>query len=238
MGGTWCGVNIKDGDFCMLTNCWSNKMNPVENPITRGFIVSHFLTKEEVDFTYLRKDYDKYQGFNLIYGNVFDSNSFVYESNRTETIPQKKQIPIEKTLKDGIHVLTNSFINDTTWPKTEILTNQLKEYFNEIKEKKISVEELKKKIIEFMCLRPCPEIEKFPKYSNVQLGEYDETDYEGLGNIFIDTKNTKTRSQILLIVDKNQNVNYYYGNTENLEVNKKSVEIDQSIYKEFKFSKD
>eukprot|EP01080_Neovahlkampfia_damariscottae_P001421 gene1421-12041_t len=180
MGGTWCGVNVKNGDFCMLTNCWSNKLNPVKNPVTRGFLVSHYLTKEEDGFEYLRKDYDSYQGFNLIYGNIFKPDSFIYESNRTESIPQKKQVPIEKSLKEGIHVCTNSFLNDKTWPKTDFLTQTLQNYFEEIKDKKISVEELKDKIIQIMCSRPSPSLEKFPKYTDVQPNEYDESDIEGI----------------------------------------------------------
>lgn len=42
--GTWMGISTKTFDFAMLTNCWSETIfNDIENPISRGKLVQHFL---------------------------------------------------------------------------------------------------------------------------------------------------------------------------------------------------
>jgi uncharacterized protein with NRDE domain len=217
----------------MLTNSWSETMNPVENPLSRGFLIQNFLTKEP-DFSYLKEEYDNYQGFNLIYGNVFDPKSFFYQSNRSVDIPQKKQIPKEIKLNDGVHVVSNSFLDDLTWPKTKIFKNALIDLFKENSSEDLKVEELQEKLIKVQNLRPCSR--DLPKYSDVQKGEYTESDYEFIGNIFVCTKKTKTRAQTIVIVDKENVVHYFYGNTEGFEVNGENVDA-QNVFKEFKISK-
>jgi uncharacterized protein with NRDE domain len=104
-GGTWMGITT-GGRFAAVTN-YRDLREFREHPMSRGLMVKEFLTTHETPETFLEKvipEQDKYNGFNLILG---DLTSFVYYSNRgSET----------RALEPGIYGLSNHLI-DTPWPK-------------------------------------------------------------------------------------------------------------------------
>lgn len=42
-GGTWCGLNTKTGNVCILTNVGFDEANTNVNAVTRGKLVTKFL---------------------------------------------------------------------------------------------------------------------------------------------------------------------------------------------------
>ena len=104
-GGTWFGIT-KGGSLAGITNYRDPKLVKKKAP-SRGRLVSRFLLASDGPRSYLdgvRKDASKYNGFNLIIGNV---NELYWYSNRGEEI---------RRLNPGIYGLSNHFL-DTPWPK-------------------------------------------------------------------------------------------------------------------------
>ena len=105
MRGTWMGIS-KSGRFAALTNY--RQMPITETFISsRGALVTEFISKEMTADSYetiLRNDASKYDGYNLIYGNV---ENLRYFSNRGAD---------NSELKPGIYGLSNHLL-DTPWPK-------------------------------------------------------------------------------------------------------------------------
>lgn len=112
-GGTWLGVNRK-GKIAALTNFREpGGMN--HNGMSRGFLVSDFLSKDMEAKAYLedvaaRKN--DYGGFNLLAGTA---GRLFWYSNRGGGITK---------LTPGIHALSNHLL-DTPWPKVETVRRKL-----------------------------------------------------------------------------------------------------------------
>ena len=105
-GGTWLGIT-RHGRFAALTN-FRDPSSLKTNAPSRGELVSRFLCDREhsEDFlTYLKENGQRYNGFNLIFGQM--DTLFCY-SNRHGGGP----------LEPGVHGLSNAFIN-VPWPKVE-----------------------------------------------------------------------------------------------------------------------
>jgi uncharacterized protein with NRDE domain len=105
-GGTWLGIN-RNGRFAALTNIREPDVAEPQGVISRGHLVSEFLTAEQSAVSYLRHlRPERYNGFNLICGHV---SRLYYASNRNGP-PQP--------LGAGIHGVSNALLN-TPWPKLE-----------------------------------------------------------------------------------------------------------------------
>lgn len=107
-GGSWLGAT-ESGRFAALTN-FRDPANSVENPVTRGSLVSDYLLNGESPETYLASiepNHAQYEGFNLL---VSDQENFWYYSNR-HTQPAQR-------LSKGIYGLSNHLL-DTPWPKVK-----------------------------------------------------------------------------------------------------------------------
>jgi uncharacterized protein with NRDE domain len=102
-GGTWMGMT-KKGKISMLTN-YRDPKNIKTNAPSRGFLVADFLEQEVEAASYLKRiEPSKYNGFNLILGDV---NNLWYLSNYKEGITK---------LDNGLYGLSNALLN-TPWPK-------------------------------------------------------------------------------------------------------------------------
>jgi|FLOH01.1.fsa_nt_gi uncharacterized protein with NRDE domain len=105
-GGTWLGVH-SSGRFAAVTNFREPGVE-VQNALSRGRMVTEFLT-EKLDsnafLSALQDDFTRYNGFNLI---VYDGEKLGYCSNRAPFGPQ--------LLKKGIYGLSNDLL-DSPWPK-------------------------------------------------------------------------------------------------------------------------
>lgn len=155
----------------------------------------------------------------------------IYASNRTSTIPQDIQKPKQVKIQDGVHVLSNSFLNDSTWPKVKLLHEKSKTLLSDLPND-IKPEDLRDKIFDIMTTRPqCKEL---PDSKTIQSTHYSDADKEELGNIFVNAmdKRYKTKSIVVILVHKSGKIFYYHKNTENLKVDGKDVEKSNDI-KEF-----
>ena len=106
-GGTWLGVT-RNGRFAALTNFRDPSDRKTDAP-SRGQLVSDYLIGTMSAREYLlelREHAGKYQGFNLLAG---DMNSLHYFSSR---IGEIIKVP------PGVHALSNHSLNEP-WPKVE-----------------------------------------------------------------------------------------------------------------------
>lgn len=110
-GGTWLGVS-RSGRIAGVTN-FRAPMRSGESPATgmrsRGRLVVDFLETEDPPEEFLGRllqDKDRYQGFNLVFGNI--KRIFWYSN-----VAGRSEI-----LNPGIHVISNHLLN-TAWPKAE-----------------------------------------------------------------------------------------------------------------------
>ena len=106
-GGTWLGVT-RNGRFAALTNFRDPSDRKTDAP-SRGQLVSDYLIGTMSAREYLldlRERAGKYQGFNLLAG---DMNSLHYFSSR---IGEIIKVP------PGVHALSNHTLNEP-WPKVE-----------------------------------------------------------------------------------------------------------------------
>lgn len=105
-GGTWLGIT-QNGDIAFITNYRDPKYFK-ESEKSRGDLLTKFLSKPKGlnDFSnFLMEEKDKYNGYNLVFGNVFSGLN--YFSNVSGEL---------KKLKQGIFGLSNAYL-DTPWPK-------------------------------------------------------------------------------------------------------------------------
>lgn len=116
--GTWLGVT-KQGKFAALTNFRDFTQQPIiDNKITRGEIVTNYLTENISPEAYLENLHhhkDNYEGFNVVIGNV---DQLVYYNNIEMEI---KEVP------NGTHGLSNHMLN-TPWPKVTKSKQMFEEY--------------------------------------------------------------------------------------------------------------
>jgi uncharacterized protein with NRDE domain len=118
-GGTWMGFH-PNGKWALLTN-FRDFHQKKQAKISRGKLVSDFLSSTLSPENYLDKIQEKsieFDGFNLL---VSDGNSLFYYSNYGKG-------PTE--LHAGIHGLSNGLLNDP-WPKTELAKKQIQETLHE-----------------------------------------------------------------------------------------------------------
>ena len=103
-GGSWLGVTRR-GRFAALTNVRDGRRPELPDAISRGQLVSDFLTTGTNPPDYLSQlNRAQYNGFNLLCG---DAGQLFYASNRQPEIT---------ALKAGIHGVSNGALN-TPWPK-------------------------------------------------------------------------------------------------------------------------
>jgi uncharacterized protein with NRDE domain len=112
-GGTWMGIT-RQGKFSAITNFRDLKNHNPEAPsrgkITLNFLINHIQPEEY--YNSLKPELNRFNGFNLILGNV---ESLYYFSN--------KKGGLEK-INPGIHGISNALLN-TPWPKVEKGKRQL-----------------------------------------------------------------------------------------------------------------
>lgn len=104
-GGTWLGIT-RGGRFAAITNRRGHEA-PAGAP-SRGMLTLDYLLGSDEPRHYTERlagDCDRYAGFNLLVGNVFDG--LHYLGNRG---------PRLERLTPGVHGLSNAML-DTPWPK-------------------------------------------------------------------------------------------------------------------------
>jgi len=182
--GTWLGITM-DGRIAALTNIRNNDELLNTNLKTRGLLVSGFLQSKdsaEKYLTSLKADAGEYSGFNLIAGFPDE----LYYLNNYENEVQK--------IEDGVHGLSNHHL-DTPWPKVVKGKHMLSEITSG---KDIDVEAL---------FRLLKDSDTAPREDLPDTGLSIELETQ-LSPLFIDTEHYGTRCSTVLVVDKDDNVDF------------------------------
>ncbi|MDY6823369.1 MAG: NRDE family protein [Thermodesulfobacteriota bacterium] len=110
-GGTWLGMTRR-GRFAAITNYRDPRFVDPAAP-SRGCLVRAYLVSDQSPAVYLAdlaEQADKYNGFNLIAGDIAgDSPGIFYYSNMEGRV---------RPIPPGLHGLSNHLLN-TPWPKVE-----------------------------------------------------------------------------------------------------------------------
>ena len=183
-GGTWLGIT-KSGRFSAITN-FRDFHNPIkENAPSRGKLTTDFLLGDQDRPTYtksLQENSADYNGFNLIYGIKDD---LCYYSNQTN---------LEIKLEKGIYGISNAML-DTPWYKVK---KSKKRFAEIIKEEKSLIESL----FGLMNDKETADDKSLP---DTGIGKESE---KALSSIFIKTEKYGTRCTTVLLIDKNDKVNF------------------------------
>ena len=119
-GGTWIGITTR-GKVAAITN-YRDMRRHISDPPSRGMLAANYLRDERMTpddlREYLDRFGDKYDGFNLIYGNVRELHYF---TNRGES---------SGPVKPGVHALSNHLL-DTDWPKVIVAKKKLAAYIRQ-----------------------------------------------------------------------------------------------------------
>src|SRR5688500_7172589 len=112
-GGTWMGITRR-GRWAALTNVLVPGKSPRSDAVTRGNLVSGFLTGNEPPDVYAREvaaQGERYNGFNLVVG---DPGSIWLVSNR----PGPEDDGAPRLLAPGVHGISNHPLG-ASWPRAE-----------------------------------------------------------------------------------------------------------------------
>ncbi|XP_065197334.1 transport and Golgi organization 2 homolog [Sycon ciliatum] len=109
-GGTWIGVNERNGRFGVITNVRQSLADIRPDARGRGCLVADFLRSEQTPLEYctmLSERAAEFNAFNILLGDM-STGCLCYYGNRTGESP--------RSLAPGIYGLSNAFL-DTPWKK-------------------------------------------------------------------------------------------------------------------------
>lgn len=182
-GGTWLGIN-QHGKFAALTN--HRDLSKIkENAPSRGNIVTDILKSDlptSEQLSEMAPKFSKYNGFNLIAGTM---DELYYISNHGNSFHK---------IKPGLYGISNASLN-TPWPKT----NTALEYFSNALNRN---QPDKNVIFDLLC-----DTKRYPDHMLPKTGLSPEME-KAVSSIFILTEEYGTRSSALLMIDKNDEVNF------------------------------
>jgi len=182
-GGTWMGIT-KQGRFAAITNFRDLKDHRDDAP-SRGNLTLDFLISDidpEAYYNKLKTDLSSFNGFNLILGSI---DQLYYFSNKIDGIKQ---------IEPGVHGISNAILN-TPWQKVEKSKKHLE------------------KLIDEKEIHPW---EVLNILSDTTIAKDDELPDTGVGlelerklsPVFIKTEKYGTRCSTVVMVDKEDNVNF------------------------------
>jgi uncharacterized protein with NRDE domain len=163
----------------------------------------------------------QFNGFNLFYGNLFEEKvELNFITNRSSDFPPKIQAPKPITLQSGIHTVSNSSLNDLSWPKVKSLTTAVRTKLESLKGKELKPKEMCLELAE--CINQTQSFQTIPKQYEIfnHIAEH-----AGLKHVWVPGKLYKTRSQTIILKHKDGTVYYYYRNTDNLDDGSKGMEL-------------
>ena len=193
-GGTWMGIT-KQGRFAAITNFRDLKNHRTDAP-SRGNLTLDFLVNDiepEEYYSKLKSELNRYNGLNLILGNV---DELYYFSNKSEGL---------KKLEPGIYGISNALLN-SPWPKVE----KSKQYLKKL------VEQQDIHPWELLNLLYDTTIAKDDSLPDTGVGMELE---RLLSPVFTKMEKYGTRCSTVIMVDKNNNVKFvektFFANTDN-----------------------
>ncbi|NLN88069.1 MAG: NRDE family protein [Syntrophomonadaceae bacterium] len=197
-GGTWMGIT-KTGRWAALTNYRDPGQNKHGAP-SRGLLVHDYLAGEDAPDDFLERlvgTAQQYDGYNLLAGT---SDSLYYFSNQKQPVCQ---------VQPGIHGLSNSLLN-VCWPKVYRSVWHLK---NCLRNDVIQADQL----FNIMADTQQAADHELPRTGLSQEWE------RLLSSVFIAGENYGTRSTSILLVAKDNHVqfwekNFIYGNQDDADM--------------------
>ena len=119
--GTWCGVNVASGDAVFLTNYRTFDAAP--SKLSRGTLVmDHLEGKDPFRDNHTRGEFGLH---NVVRFNVFNADlPVLYESSVTENT---------RELRPGVYALSNSTLDDLSWPKVAWLKTEAARIIDEMR---------------------------------------------------------------------------------------------------------
>ncbi|KAL0488960.1 transport and golgi organization protein [Acrasis kona] len=234
-GGTWCGIHSKTGQFAVLTNVYEPTTK--KNLTSRGKLVDLFIKGNSADSKNILSNWTDFMGYNLLFGNVKEflrpnnkeQPCLYFASNRTCTFPTQPVEPTLHKLHDGVHCVSNSFLNDESWPKVKYLREELEKALKDQNNANLSAQEMCDQLSHLLTCRPLFPLDQIKQHIIDQCNSEVSTSGEKVitspsdeimkivQNVFVDYKNEiKTRSQTIMLVHKSGSTHYFYRNTDEI----------------------
>lgn len=121
--GTWCGVNVATGNAVFLTNWRTHDLQPAK--YSRGTLVMDLLEGHDPWDGGSRSRHE-FGPHNVIRCNVFDPDvPVLYETSVDGH---------DRVLEPGVYALSNSTLDDLTWPKVKWLKEQATRVIEEMQD--------------------------------------------------------------------------------------------------------
>jgi uncharacterized protein with NRDE domain len=255
-------LHATSGHFAVLTNVYEPCAIPMTDNLTsRGKLVDMFIKGEfDQETEKILQNWKDFMGFNLVFGNVrdflqdrrpriltspdTDEPALFYISNRSKDSPGKPQAPTRHKICNGVHCVSNSFLDDFEWPKVKYLRDEIEKVVTNDANMNASAQHLCNQLAQLLTARPLFPAEKVQQYivdetiafcnraqnkgSEVIVAANSNTDIpftemvneimDSCQNIFVDYADFKTKSQTIMLVHKSGKVHFAYRNTDELIV--------------------
>ena len=205
-GGTWMGRNAA-GMMAALTNGRRFDRAVPPNPRSRGELVTGLLRQDSAEAAaawLTAQPLERYRPFNVLFG---DPQVFYYYSSLEER-------PVT-ALEPGRYALSNSTLNDVSWPKVACSLSFLRQNAD------TAGEELLRRVQSFLCDGAPPDQEPSADLSEEVHG--------ALGAVFIRTANYGTVSQSILTEGGALGRRYYFSPETHLQQTPKPVPAFQRL---------
>ena len=225
--GTWAGLNVKSGRFVVLTNVRLTKDLDSTGFKSRGQLVQQFLHQDAERLE--ESEMKLYPPFNLIYGNLFHSKPKMVVISNAHHFPQHVHQPhlfqSFLTIENGDHAISNSFVNDLSWPKVDYLRSNISEILSkeelafpflnqELKGEEVASTKLVSELQSLLTSKPNFPAEKHPKFVS---NHGPEMEHQLQKDLFVEIPSQKyqTRSQTIVLKPKNSKyIHYLFRKTE------------------------
>jgi uncharacterized protein with NRDE domain len=232
-GGTWCGLHATSGHFAVLTNVFEPCAVPMTNNLTsRGKLVEMFIKGHfDLNSPSLLPNWKDFMGFNLLFGNVTnfidevnkprtptddEEPSLYFISNRSFTSPAQPQEPFITPIREGVHCVSNSYLNDEEWPKVQYLRNEMEKVVQSEVNRNASAQELCEQLAQLLTARPMFPPEQVQRYLIDETIEFCKSVQESGSDVIV-SENSGTTLQldemVAEVMDSCQNIFVEYGET-------------------------
>jgi uncharacterized protein with NRDE domain len=187
-GGTWMGRN-EHGLLAAITNRYGSRHQVPPNARSRGEIVLEVLKHRDAESAaawVAKLPVERYRAFNLLFG---DRRNFYFLGSENQEPPRR--------LEPGFHALSNSTLDDRSWPKVRRAHDFADAH------RQTPGEALIAELQSFLCDRTPPDREA--------SSSREEEIHGALGAVFIETPDYGTVSSTLISLGGALGDRYYFA---------------------------
>jgi uncharacterized protein with NRDE domain len=199
-GGTWMGRN-EFGLVAAITNLHGSRMRPPPDARSRGEIVLEVLQRPDASSAarwVAALPLERYRGFNLLFG---DRQGFYFFGSAEAKPPRK--------LEPGFHALSNSTLDDVSWPKVA------RAHRFAAARRGTPGERLIAELQDFLCDRTPPD--------RLPAADRNEEIHGALGAVFIETPAYGTVSASIITLGGKLGERYYYADGNDMRAHTSSA---------------